>query len=120
MNGDLFRRSAHKFVTAQSIRRIPALQRLDIFPGSFRTFVNELAISIVFHAGRLFRFLKRQLEPVVHYSAVLFRKELHDNAPSFRKDPWNVTLSAELENFKDLSVHALQQRQIIAHATGAC
>lgn len=119
MNGDLLRRSTHEFVTAQSVRRIPALQRLDIFPGTLRAFVNELAISIVPHAGRLLRFLKRQLEPVMHHGAVLLRKELHDNIFSSRKDPWYVTLSAELGDLEDLSVHVLQQREIITDATGA-
>lgn len=119
MNVDPLRRSSHESVTAQSIGRIPALQRLDILPRPLAASVHELAFLIVPQRVRLFRFLKRQLEAVVHHGPVLLREELNHDVPPPRKYPWHLALPAKLGDLQHLPVHVFQQCQIIAHATGA-
>lgn len=121
MDVDPLRRSSHEFVTAQSIGRIPALQRLDILPRPLAAPVHELAILINACHQRvpLLGFLERQLETVVHHGPVLLGEELDHDAPSSRKYPRHLSLPAKFGDFQHLPVHVLQQCQIIAHATGA-
>lgn len=114
VNGDPFRGSTEKLVSAYGIGRIPAPRRSDVLPAvTPGAPVHKFAFR-VFRFLREAFFLEGHLETVVCHSAVLSSEELQNHVLPARIDTRYTAAAAELGDLEDLAVHVFQQREIIA------